>query len=135
MQRLFSPFPGRRAGAALLLLRVAAGGYALFLGATWLGRPGASEGWLFANAAVAAAAGLCLVIGLLTPVSAALAGTATLALLFLAEAGASIATVGFDTAMLVATDALALALIGPGAFSADAALFGRRQIVIPRRKP
>lgn len=34
------------------------------------------------------------------------------------------------TALLVA-DALALVLLGPGAYSVDALLFGRREIVIP----
>jgi hypothetical protein len=35
-------------------------------------------------------------------------------------------------AVLLATASAALALVGPGAFSLDARLFGRREIVIPQ---
>lgn len=41
----------------------------------------------------------------------------------------------FDAGLLMALEvavALALVFIGPGAFSCDARLFGRREIVIPR---
>ena len=35
-------------------------------------------------------------------------------------------------ALIVVVDAAALALLGPGALSIDARLFGRREITIPR---
>jgi hypothetical protein len=35
--------------------------------------------------------------------------------------------------ILIAIVATAIACLGPGAFSADARLFGRREIIIPRR--
>lgn len=34
--------------------------------------------------------------------------------------------------VLVAANALAVAFVGPGAFSVDARLFGRREIFVPR---
>jgi hypothetical protein len=43
-----------------------------------------------------------------------------------------------STAALVVIDAIALAMLGPGAHSIDAHLFGRREIIIPddsRRRP
>jgi uncharacterized membrane protein YphA (DoxX/SURF4 family) len=38
------------------------------------------------------------------------------------------------TALYLSLMCLALALIGPGAFSADARLFGRLEIIIPKRR-
>ena len=65
------------------------------------------------------AAGILLLIGLLTPIAAA-AG---------AFAGAGIGlTVGFVTVV-----ALAMVLLGPGAYSLDSRLFGLREIIIPSR--
>jgi len=68
----------------------------------------------------------------MTPGAAAGVGLSTLAL-----AAVSTTTVGSSLAAnwqgagLVAADALALAMLGPGAHSIDAWLFGRREIVIP----
>jgi uncharacterized membrane protein YphA (DoxX/SURF4 family) len=76
--------------------------------------------------------GLGLVAGFLTPAAAAGVGVSTLAI-----AVASPALIGTSFAAhwqgvgLVAADALALAMLGPGAHSVDAWLFGRREIVIP----
>jgi uncharacterized membrane protein YphA (DoxX/SURF4 family) len=76
--------------------------------------------------------GLGLVAGFLTPGAAAGVGLTTLAM-----AAGSAAPVGANVAAhwhgvgLVAADALALAMLGPGAHSVDAWLFGRREIVIP----
>jgi hypothetical protein len=119
MQRLFSMFPAGRPGLALLLLRVA---LAIMLmqgvaGKLWtMGPP-----W-FVAAPVAVAVALC--IGFLMPV-------------------VTVSTVVLEVAVLASTDmaidavhvcavlnAIALTLLGPGAYSLDARLFGRRRVFI-----
>jgi len=78
------------------------------------------------------ASGAALLIGYLTPIASVLAAGAMLASavswfptqgIFLFE---SRLTVAFATVITVA-----IACLGPGAFSLDAHLFGRREIVIP----
>lgn len=132
LQRFFSTFPGGWPGAGLLLLRGVAGAAAVAQGGSYLARgadPAASS-WALAGLAVLS--GLGLVAGFLTPGAAVGVGLSTLAI-----AAASTTTAGPDLAAhwqgaaLVVADALALAMLGPGAHSIDAWLFGRREIVIP----
>lgn len=119
MQRLFSMFPAERPGFALLLMRVALAvmlmdGVArpfMHLGSLW---------FLLAPAAVAVA--LCL--GFLTPVVSALC--VLLELTAWSSSGAALGAVHV-CAVLVA---VALAMLGPGAYSLDARLFGRRQVIL-----
>jgi uncharacterized membrane protein YphA (DoxX/SURF4 family) len=139
LQRFFSTFPGGWPGAGLLLLRAVAGAAALSHGSAYLANTAESTpaSWALAGFAVLSGAGL--VAGLLTPAAAAGVSLSTLAI-----AAASAIPVGASPAAhwqgpwLVAADALALAMLGPGALSIDAWLFGRREIVIadvPRHQP
>lgn len=60
--------------------------------------------------------------------------TALACLLYcVAEIGFVLSGMGFDATLLVLSIpvAIALAMLGPGAYSLDAALFGRRVIVLP----
>jgi uncharacterized membrane protein YphA (DoxX/SURF4 family) len=75
---------------------------------------------------VAAAAALLLLVGLWTPVAGALV---TVAELVLAWSHPSEPWPFVQLAILGAV----LALLGPGAWSVDARLFGRKEIRIPRR--
>jgi uncharacterized membrane protein YphA (DoxX/SURF4 family) len=84
--------------------------------------------------------GAALVAGFLTPGAAAAVGVS---MLVMATMWPSMLVAGLvidrAAAGLVIAVALALAMLGPGAHSIDALLFGRREIVIPesarRRAP
>ena len=85
--------------------------------------------------AVAVTAGLTaalLLIGLLTPLAGSLAALTGIGLAMAwLPAPTPNPFEGWLTAVLVVSVATAIALLGPGAFSVDAALFGRREIAIP----
>jgi len=83
--------------------------------------------WVLGLAAIAS--GALLLVGLLTPGAGAVAGACSLLLCFPSVPGAP--SLDVARAALVATDAAAILLLGPGAFSIDARLFGRREIIIP----
>jgi uncharacterized membrane protein YphA (DoxX/SURF4 family) len=129
---LFSAFPGRWPGAGLLVLRIAVGvaaigqGYACVAGAGTPAIPSVAAGLL------AITTGALLAIGFLTPCAGALVvlGCAALAQPWVPVL-TSEASPGGWAALFVGAVAAALVPLGPGAFSLDARLFGRRQIVIP----
>ena len=84
------------------------------------------------------AAGASLLVGLLTPVAGVIVGLGALTI------GFSILPAPtpnlFDarlSAILAAIMTVAIVFLGPGAFSLDALLFGRREIIIPQapRRP
>ena len=72
-----------------------------------------------------ARAGEAFLAGALTPAAAGLGGTLVAALVFVSAPGTG-------GGLLLVTVA-ALGLLGPGAYSVDARLFGRREIQVPRR--
>jgi len=78
--------------------------------------------------------GLGLIAGLFTPIVSLLVGACVLGLAFSWLPGPPIASLGRTLlTLLMVVTATAIALLGPGAFSLDGVLFGRREIVIPRR--
>ena len=119
MQRLFSMFPTARPGAALLLLRVA---LAIMLVQTTTS-PLLAWGGEWA-ALAPAAVGITLCVGFLTP------GAAVLSVAL--EVGSSLTgNRSFEAWHLCAIlDAVALGLLGPGGYSIDGKLFGRRLVVL-----
>jgi hypothetical protein len=125
MQRLFTMFPGRVPGLALVLLRLGVAG------SLW--QPileGGAETNCIRLFSLGCLSGL-LLLGLATPVM----GLVSLAvqLMRLIDPFRSGAVLPAEAVTLVVHGifALSLALIGPGAFSLDARLFGRRILTIP----
>jgi hypothetical protein len=124
VQRLYSMFPTGRPGVALLLLRVGMSVW-LFDG---VGGPVARLAMPWGLLLLWAIA-LALWLGVLTPV---------VTLLYIAiEIGGSMSGAGALQAIDACTilDAVVLSLLGPGAYSLDARLFGRRQIVVSPHEP
>lgn len=119
VQRLFSTFPNAWPGGGLLILRLTAAlcliGVAsvtayLTDAMTWLAR------------GVSLAVAMLLIVGLWTPLAA------------LAEAVIQIGSMTFGhqcnlSAMTASALGLGLSMLGPGAWSVDAWLFGRKRII------
>ena len=124
MRRLFSSFAHGAPGIGLLLLRLATGSALIYHSVTALIGHGP-----FAPAAFQALLvllGALLFAGLWTPIAGALVAVATIwAMVF---HPASRPQLGSITIM-----ASALALLGPGAWSVDARLYGWKQIKISAR--
>ena len=122
MQRLFSTFADGWPGGGILLLRVLAGVALLDRG---LASVAAQEHTVSsAVQIVGAAAGLLILGGLWTPVVGTLAA--------ILEAWIGFTQPGTHAfAILLAGLGISLAMIGPGAWSIDARLYGRKQILPP----
>ena len=120
VQRLYSMFPGHAPGIALLLLRVSIGAGVLLNGS--LRFPSILGEW---DIPVRLAIDLVLLAGIVTPWIAFVAGVLTI--VDVATLGSPCAPVAF----LTVVNALALGLLGPGAYSLDARIFGRRLLVLP----
>lgn len=129
LQRTFSGFPTGQPGLALLLLRLVVGGAA------------SSQAWLVitandgaANTSVvigllALVSGLALVIGYMTPIASLLLSAG--GLLLTVDSGVTGHLLLFQSGMArleFIAMSVALILLGPGALSLDARLYGRREV-------
>jgi putative oxidoreductase len=126
VQRLFSGFAGGLPGTGLLLLRLLTGATLIYFGIADLrDAPPLTTAVL---QIIGISAGILLLVGLGTPVAGVLAAIVKLSMAFSAYFSHS----GDPWAPLVpAVLGAVLAMLGPGAWSIDARLFGRKRIELP----
>ena len=129
--RLFFAFPGGLPGIALLLLRAVFGIALLLEGGSYIADPNSTLSvWIVGLSALVA--GCLLLIGFLTPIVATMVavGAFGVALSLLPHCALNL----FDSKSALVfglTMLLTLVGLGPGRFSVDARVFGRREIIIP----
>src|SRR5215831_4939060 len=125
-------FPAGRPGIGLLLLRLVVGLVLVIQGTAYLKElPGLTlSKW--AILALILTCGACFVVGILTPV--------TSVLIVLSNIGYALSLMPappenlFESKLVIINTiaiSVAILFLGPGAFSVDARLFGRREIIIP----
>jgi putative oxidoreductase len=119
LQRLFSTFPGEWPGAGLLLLRLTAAFPLVIRGISEI--RGASQSATLVLAGVAVTSGTLVGVGLWTPVAAVLGTFLELWLVYSR-------TSSVETPLLLAGLTASIAMLGPGAWSIDGRLFGRKRI-------
>jgi uncharacterized membrane protein YphA (DoxX/SURF4 family) len=126
LQRLFSTFPDGWPGFGLLLLRLGAGTALACLGISELFRA-FPEPITVARDLVAAIGGIFLLVGLWTPLMGGLAAANELLVAFsMYSSQRDVQWIHVLLAVLTA----GVAMLGPGAWSVDARLFGRKRFDI-----
>ena len=119
MQRAFTTFPNRWPGLGLLIIRLTQGSTIVQAALHALGRTNGTFG--LAASIAELASGVLLIGGLWTP---AVAGVTSLMEFALAAASSD----GPSAHLVPGILDLAIVMLGPGAWSIDARLFGRRRI-------
>jgi putative oxidoreductase len=119
VQRLFSTFPNSWPGLGLLILRLATG-FSLAAVAHVTGDLAGTADLL--DRCLVSGMVVLLSIGLWTPIAAVTAAAIQIGTMSLAHQFNS-------SSVVTAALCLALAMLGPGAWSLDARLFGRKRIV------
>ncbi len=130
MQRWYTKFPHGLPAIGLLVLRIAIGARLLLFGVACLLGSHAVNLETSAVGALAVGAGACFALGFLTPLVAGVSALAETAVyLWYPHWAASFSDLPSFEIIAIA---MAIAMLGPGAISLDAYLFGRRRIVIAR---
>jgi uncharacterized membrane protein YphA (DoxX/SURF4 family) len=117
----------------LLLLRTGVAGVAILAAGRLLNQGSGATVWMYILGALCLSSGLLLLAGFLTPVAGGVAAFGVASTVLLQSDSLSLYAVDewLSTALVVVM-ATALELLGPGALSVDARLFGRREIIIRR---
>ena len=138
MQRLFSGFPAGAPGAGLVLLRLMLGVYLIAQGvriAVLFVDTGTSPTILASLTALAMLVGGALgAVGILTPaaqITSVAAGLVTVIDTLWVPAAVPGFNIPWPLASVTTVMAVSLVFLGPGAYSIDAFLFGRKEISIP----
>jgi putative oxidoreductase len=129
LQRLFSTFPDGWPGRGLLLLRFGAAIPLIYFGAEGI-TAGVAPSLSVALRLIAVAGGLLLLFGLWTPV------TGTMVAIEEMWSAFSLEVSPLDSLWLhfvLAVVAAGVAMLGPGAWSADAHFFGRKRFEVNGR--
>ena len=132
---MFLTFPDGWPGAGLLLLRATAGIVMIIQADIYFAGKHDLSALVLIAAMVGVAIGSLLLIGCLTRFAAVVAGLAILSSAFFHAFGSHIQLGETPmTPILVIVIVAAVICLGPGAFSVDARLFGRREVIIPRSR-
>jgi uncharacterized membrane protein YphA (DoxX/SURF4 family) len=127
---LFFAFPRGWPGVALLLLRAVLGSAILAEGGLYFSGSDSAHAWFIGL--LAFAAGALLLIGFLTPIVALLVAAAAVGVGFSLLPACSQNLFDSKISLIFGfTMLVAIIGLGPGAFSVDARVFGRREIIIP----
>lgn len=132
LHRLFSAFPAGFPGAGLLLLRAVVAAALVGHGILCMQSSDRVTLAVCLSFALLLLSGLCLLLGFLTPILSLLACLESLGIVFSWGPLQLLNPLESRLALIpVIAIAAAIALLGPGAFSIDARLFGWKEIVIP----
>ena len=132
LQRLFSAFPNGFPGGGLLLLRFLVALNAAAEGIFILSSSDHETAARWCLGGLAVVTGGSILIGFLTPICCGLAVVGNVFINFVPLPASQTPTLASSIAHLnLSIICIALTLLGPGAFSLDARLFGRREIIIP----
>ena len=131
LARLFISFPRGIQGFALLLLRTALGAAALFQASVCVGNPDLTiPSWLLGTPGLIA--GGFLVVGFLTPFATLAIGLEVLAIRLNVLPTCAPPLLDSRWALIFGVAIVsAIVVLGPGAYSIDSRLYGRREIIIP----
>lgn len=132
---MFSTFPGSMPGVGLLMLRLLVGLSVIVQVAIYSSAHLQSTRWGTVAVLVGSLCGIFLLVGFLTPVISVIVCLVSIASLVweLMPQPFLISKVNVSAVCTILV-ALALIFLGPGAFSVDARLFGRREIIIGNRR-
>jgi len=118
-------------GVGLLLFRLVIGGATVSFALRWMAGSAERTAYVWAIGIIAVICGAMLTVGFMTLLAGVLASITIVVISFSTQAFSfslfSAATLNLLTAIL----AMGLALTGPGAFSIEGRLYGRREIVVP----